>query len=137
MAEQNIKNLLLDTHTVIWASHEDDIKYLGENARSALEEPNCKLYVSAVTAFEITNKYRKGKLEQYKDIAEQYFNVIDALNAEELPITARQAYEAGLLEWDHKDPFDRMIAVQAKAEGLALVTCDKEFGEAPGVEVLW
>jgi PIN domain nuclease of toxin-antitoxin system len=137
MAEQIIKDLLLDTHTVIWASHEDDIKYLGENARAALEESDCKLYVSAITAYEISNKYRCGKLEQYKGIAEQYLDVIDALDAEELPITAEQAYDAGLLEWDHKDPFDRMLAAQARSGGLALVTCDKAFGDAPGVEVLW
>ncbi|MDR1292244.1 MAG: type II toxin-antitoxin system VapC family toxin [Clostridiales Family XIII bacterium] len=137
MAEQIVRDLLLDTHTVIWASHEDDMKYLGENARAALEKSDCKLYVSAVTAYEITNKYRNGKLDQYKDIAEQYSDVINVLNAEELPVTAHQAYDAGMLEWDHKDPFDRMIAAQARSEGLALVTCDKAFGAAPGVEVLW
>jgi PIN domain nuclease of toxin-antitoxin system len=137
MAEQVLKDLLLDTHTVIWASHEGDIKYLGENARAALEQADCKLYVSAVTAYEITNKYRSGKLEQYKDIAEQYLDVVKGLDAEELPVTAAQAYAAGMLDWDHKDPFDRMLAAQAKSEGLALVTCDKAFGDAPDVEVLW
>jgi PIN domain nuclease of toxin-antitoxin system len=137
MAEQIIKDMLLDTHTVIWASHETDIGFLSKKARAALEGSEGKLYISAVTAYEITNKYRAGKLDEYKDIAERYFDVIEKLDAEELPITAEQAYDAGLLDWNHKDPFDRMIAAQAKAEGLALVTCDKAFDEAPGVEVLW
>jgi PIN domain nuclease of toxin-antitoxin system len=129
--------MLLDTHTVIWASHEADVRFLSENARAALEQSDSKLYVSAATAYEIMNKYRTGKLKEYNDIAERYFEVIGALDAEELPITAEQAHDAGSLDWEHKDPFDRMIAAQARAEGLALVTCDKAFDEAPGVEVLW
>jgi PIN domain nuclease of toxin-antitoxin system len=137
MAEQMVKNLLLDTHTVIWASHEVDIKFLGENARAALESGEGKLYVSAVTAFEIRNKYRKGKLDEYKNVAEHYFDVIDELDAEELPITSSHAYDAGTMEWEHKDPFDRMLAAQAKDENLILVTCDKAFANAPNVEILW
>jgi PIN domain nuclease of toxin-antitoxin system len=137
MAEQMVRDLLLDTHTLLWASRETRVSKLSENARTAIEETEGKVYVSAISAYEITNKYRKGKLSGYKGIVENYPDVIKGLDAEELPITAEQAYDAGLLDWNHKDPFDRMIAAQAKAGGLALVTCDKAFDEAPGVEVLW
>jgi PIN domain nuclease of toxin-antitoxin system len=137
MAEQMVKDLLLDTHALLWASRETRVQKLSEKARVAIEETEGKIYVSAVTAYEITNKYRIGKLIGYKNVVENYAEVIKGLDAEELPITAKQAYDAGMLEWDHKDPFDRMIAAQARSEGLALVTCDKAFGAAPGVEVLW
>jgi PIN domain nuclease of toxin-antitoxin system len=137
MAEQIVKDLLLDTHALLWATQETRVSKLSENARAAIEETAGKIYVSAVSAYEITNKYRNGKLSGYKVIAENYADVIEGLDAEELPITSEQAYEAGSLDWDHKDPFDRMLAAQAKAEGLALVTCDAAFGGAPGVETLW
>ena len=31
------------------------------------------------------------------------------------------------LPWHHRDPFDRMLAAQALAEGLTLVTRDRAF----------
>ena len=31
---------------------------------------------------------------------------------------------AGNLEWDHNDPFDRLIVSQAISRGLTLVTAD-------------
>jgi PIN domain nuclease of toxin-antitoxin system len=36
----------------------------------------------------------------------------------------------------HKDPFDRILIAQAKAEGLPLVTSDSSIGEYP-IETLW
>ena len=36
----------------------------------------------------------------------------------------------------HKDPFDRMLIAQARADGIAIVTADPAF--APyGTEVIW
>ncbi len=37
---------------------------------------------------------------------------------------------------DHKDPFDRMLAAQARLETLALVTIDQAFDDL-GIERLW
>jgi len=36
----------------------------------------------------------------------------------------------------HRDPFDRLLIAQAKADGLALVTGDPQFA-AYGVPVVW
>jgi PIN domain nuclease of toxin-antitoxin system len=36
----------------------------------------------------------------------------------------------------HRDPFDRMLAAQARAENLVLVSCDPAFA-ALGVETVW
>jgi PIN domain nuclease of toxin-antitoxin system len=46
---------------------------------------------------------------------------------EELPLRLRHAEALGRLPWHHKDPFDRMLAAQALAEGLTLVTRDAAF----------
>ena len=42
---------------------------------------------------------------------------------------------AGRLEWDHRDPFDRLLIAQAMTEGLRFVTADR-FAAAYGVPVL-
>ena len=42
---------------------------------------------------------------------------------------------AGSMEWDHPDPFDRMIGVTALEMGMALVSSDEAFDmldEIPG-----
>ena len=36
----------------------------------------------------------------------------------------------------HKDPFDRILIAQAKAEGLALVTSDGPISEYP-IQTIW
>lgn len=52
----------------------------------------------------------------------------DALTAEAgfdpLPITAAQGRHAAMLDWDHRDPFDRMLIAQAEIEGFQLATAD-------------
>ena len=44
---------------------------------------------------------------------------------------------AGRLDWDHRDPFDRMLAAQAMIEALVIITGDPAFAGCPGVPTLW
>lgn len=62
---------------------------------------------------------------------------LEGLNALELAVTSRHALDAGQLAWQHRDPFDRMLAAQAMVESAALVTADRAFADLPGVHVLW
>jgi PIN domain nuclease of toxin-antitoxin system len=36
----------------------------------------------------------------------------------------------------HKDPFDRILIAQAKAEGLVLITSDRPISEYP-IQTIW
>jgi len=132
-----VNKYLLDTHTFLWASHESRILKLGDAARDAIEDPDSELYVSAVSIFEITNKYRRGKLPEYQPIAENYVEALEGLEARELALSWEQANLAGLLDWPHKDPFDRILAAQAQSGGMTLISCDRVFDDAPGVDILW
>ena len=53
---------LLDTHTLIWWVLDDP--RLGGGARDALTNRNNVIFVSAISAFEIGNKHRLGKLPE-------------------------------------------------------------------------
>jgi len=132
-----VKRYLLDTHTFLWASHESRIFKLGEAARDAIEDPDSELYVSAASMFEISNKYRTGKLPEYRSIAENCLETLEGLDARELPLNWEQANIAGNLDWQHKDPFDRMLAAQAQLEDLILISCDKVFDDVPNLAILW
>jgi len=61
---------LLDTCTFLWAVQKDVM--LSRNAREIIEDENVPLFVSAVSAYEITYKYQLGKLPEFKYVAEIY-----------------------------------------------------------------
>ena len=129
---------LLDTHTFLWATSDaSGVAKLGKNAIEAISDMESELFVSSICVFEIMIKYRNGKLPEYKPIAENVFVALHGLGAEELPLTWNQAHVAGLLDWPHKDPFDRILAAQAQTEGLTLITRDDAFDTAPGLVTLW
>lgn len=66
-----------------------------------------------------------------------YARRLKRLGAEPLPITDDHALLAGRVDWDHRDPFDRMLAAQAMTESLTLVTKDAAFTSLPGIRTLW
>ena len=45
----------------------------------------------------------------------------------ELQVTAAHAFAVGSLPALHKDPFDRMLIAQARAEGMHLLTVDTQI----------
>ena len=53
-----------------------------------------------------------------------------------LPVTIQHADAVRMLPSHHRDPFDRLLVVQANLERLTLVTKDPAFG-AYAVEVCW
>lgn len=81
------------------------------------------MYVSAVTFAEIAIKKSLGKLDAPPDLlvslAEEGF--------EELPLLARHATALETLPRHHSDPFDRLLLVQALAEGLSVASYDAEM----------
>ena len=127
---------LLDTHAFLWAIHEEGSK-LSENAKCLLRAPSAPIYVSAASAYEIINKYRIGKLPDYAYVAENYLSILNEFGAYELPLLTVHAHYAGKIEWDHRDPFDRMLAAQAIIDNLSLVTSDPAFHALSQVSVFW
>ena len=83
------------------------------------------------------NKYRMGKLPEFEDIARNYFDFVKKLDVTALPINEHHAHYAGKFEWEHRDPFDRLLAAQAFTENLTLITNDTAFQTLSWVSVLW
>ncbi|MBU6165113.1 MAG: type II toxin-antitoxin system VapC family toxin [Alphaproteobacteria bacterium] len=125
--------LLIDTHVALWWWRPS--RLLSEAARQAIASADL-VFVSVVTGFEIANKYRLGKLDMLGDPAQALPALMSAHDFSPLPVTDAHALAAGLLPGDHRDPFDRLIAAQALAEGLTVVTRDSVFTDF-GCKVLW
>ena len=126
---------LLDTHTFLWAVC--DSRKLGGNARKVIGDSGTQLFISSASAYEIMNKHRIGKLPGYSHVAENYLEIQKTLGADELPISMKHAHYAGSFEWDHRDPFDRILAAQAFVNNLTLITNDSAFQSLQWVDVLW
>lgn len=124
---------LADTHVLIWLVAQDSPR--GGTA-TVLADPDNRIVVSAVSAYEVSYKARIGKFPSGATLIRRWAEAMTALAAEELPLTAADASTAGELDWEHRDPFDRMLVAQAQNEGLILVTADRAMLNAPGVAVL-
>jgi PIN domain nuclease of toxin-antitoxin system len=117
--------VLLDTHTLLWWLLGDP--RLSKRALDMLAQPGNSIAVSAASGWEIATKFRLGKLAVPRPLAEDLESVAHQNGWTMVPVTMRHAQRAGLLQGDHKDPFDRMLAAQAMMEGLPLVTNDPAF----------
>lgn len=125
--------LLADSHVLLWALLRPD--EIERQAAKALAAASNDVLVSAVSLWEIAIKAGMGKLRLPGPPAEWLPEAMDRTGIETLPIEGAHALAAGALPPHHRDPFDRMIAAQALAEGLTVVTRDRRF--APyGVRVL-
>ncbi len=126
---------LLDTHALLWAITDPD--RLGAEVRRTIADRSNPLVVSAASAWQIATKQRAGKLPQADALVGAYSRHLDRLGVERLPVTEEHALLAGSLQWEHRDPFDRMIAAQAMLESMPIVTGDAVFAELPGVATVW
>ena len=122
-------NLLLDTHAFLWWLRDD--RSLGKKARAAIEKPENLVFVSAASAWEVATKRARGKLPGLPpsgDIEEW----IELTGCTPISIDVRHAVVAGQLPLHHRDPFDRLLVAQSRAESLRLMTGDKivaRYGE--------
>jgi PIN domain nuclease of toxin-antitoxin system len=127
--------LLLDTHTLFWAL--TDPPRLGHDARAAISDAANSVAASAANAWEMGTKRRIGKMPEAEAIVTDFAAHLARLRADILPIDADHALLAGSLDWDHRDPFDRVLAAQAMLTNRTLVTKDPAFLTLPGLRTLW
>jgi len=113
-----VARLLLDTHALLWSLATPE--RLDPDARLAIQDARNAVFVSEASVWEVANKAAQGKLLTPDDLDEQLrINRFDVLD---IALTHARAIEH--LPPLHRDPFDRMLVVQAQIEGMTLVTRD-------------
>lgn len=126
-------SFLLDTHTFAWFCRGE---VLSPGLRGFIEDYEADILVSAISAYEMALKYRLGVWPDAGPLVENFESLMEEAHFKALPVTARHAIRAGSLPAIHRDPFDRIIAAQAMAEGLRVVSKDRELKRL-GAEVMW
>lgn len=125
--------VLLDTHTLLWALVEPD--RLSQNASRAIKNAT-SICVSAASAWEIATKVRLGKFPGAERIEKDLLELMGRSGYELLSIDTDHVLRAGRLAGDHRDPFDRMIAAQAIAEDIPVISKDPKL-DVFGIRRLW
>ncbi|WFU07225.1 type II toxin-antitoxin system VapC family toxin (plasmid) [Rhizobium sp. CB3171] len=114
--------VLLDSHAVYWWTIGSD--RLSTKARSLIEDKANTVLVSAVSFYELDNKMRLKKL----DLKPQELRAaVAASGLQTLAISDLHAELAASFDWDHRDPWDRILAAQTRLEHCALVSTDLVF----------
>ena len=126
--------LLLDTHAFLWWIVGSSRMPVA--VRLAIGDGSNRKLISAASAWEITTKYRLGRLPGAAALANDIAGAIAGEGFEELPVTVEDAARAGLLPGPHRDPFDRMLIAQAMSRDLVLVSVESLF-DGYGVRRLW
>ena len=116
--------VLLDTHIMLWSMCADH--RLSSEARAVIEDEGNELYFSSVSLCEISIK-RKIHPGQMPVCASEARKAFVANGYGELPFEASHAEAMDALPLLHRDPFDRMILAQAKAEGMKVLSHDNRF----------
>jgi PIN domain nuclease of toxin-antitoxin system len=129
-----VPRILLDTHTFLWWLDGD--RRLAKKPRTLIADASTAVFVSAATAWEITTKYRLGKLAGAATVAADVAACVRSQGFTSLPITLDHGQRAGALPGHHRDPFDRMLIAQAQADRLVLVSNEEVF-DTYGVTRLW
>jgi PIN domain nuclease of toxin-antitoxin system len=125
---------LLDTHVAIWWWCAPT--RLSALAVECLRDPFNEMAFSAASAYEIALKHRSGRLPLPSVLATDLERSVLEEGWRLLPISVRHAELAGGWDAEHRDPFDRLLAAQARLENLELVTADPAF-RALAISCVW
>lgn len=126
--------VLLDTCTFLWIIL--DAPNLSDRARELHADPANEVYVSAVSAWEISVKSALGRLPLPKHPALFVPEQRERHGILPLPLDESAALQLPRLPDLHRDPFDRMLICQAIAGELTILTPDAEIAQYP-IRTAW
>jgi PIN domain nuclease of toxin-antitoxin system len=126
--------VLLDTHTLLWSFISPSS--LSREIRAVLAEKTVEVLVSAASAWEIATKVRLGKLPEAEELERRFVQALHEVGYTLLPIEPDTALRAGRLVASHGDPFDRILAAQALALDIPILSKDPKL-DLFGVRRIW
>jgi len=113
--------ILIDTHIFLWMLSCPE--KINDKRRYELESPANEVFLSAMSIAELMIKSSIGKINIEFDPLE----MTKKMQIDILDFAGMHAMALGKLPFYHKDPFDRMIIVQALVNKFVLMSDDSKF----------
>ena len=126
--------ILLDTHAFLWWIGGD--RRLPARARKLIADGRNELLFSAASGWEIAVKAGLGRIQLPAPMDRFLSEQLNLNGVAALPIQMSHALGVHGLPFLHRDPFDRMLVVQAQMEKLGILTRDPQISQYD-VETLW
>lgn len=127
-------SILIDTHAFLWFVFDDP--RLSAAAGTVFTDRAVDKILSMASLWEIAVKVNIGKLKLGMSFSEFIDATVTSRELRLLDLELAHLAAYAELPLHHRDPFDRLLVAQAKAEGLAMLTSDERFS-AYGVETHW
>ena len=125
--------VLVDTQVFLWVITDDP--KMSRTLRVRYSNPDHELYLSVASIWEMLIKAGIGKLPLPQPSTPYLLRQMEKNGLELLPIRTAHLSALEQLPTLHRDPFDRMLVAQSKAESMAMITSDPQM-QGYGVKVL-
>lgn len=119
---------------MLWWLRDDS--RLSFKARTILSGGDNSLLWSMASSWEIAIKLKAGKLGLSDPVERLFADIVTGQGVEVLPIGHDHCARLAALPLHHRDPFDRMLVVQAQQERVPILTADSKLG-AYDPELIW
>ena len=116
--------VLLDTHAWVWSLTGDE--RLSTPALAAINTADA-VFVSPITFFEIAQKVRLGKWPEMQPFVGRLTEFLEEQGGLIASFDPEICVMAGMMDWAHRDPFDRLLAATALRQNIPLVSADTVF----------
>ena len=126
--------VLTDTHAMLWWLRDD--QRLSHRARQILGDGGNELLWSIASSWEIAVKLGLGKMEIDKPLARLFADLVSEQGVTVLPVGHEHCALLAGLALHHRDPFDRMLVVQAMQERVPILTADPKLA-LYDAEIIW
>ena len=128
--------IVLDTHALLWwALDPDQLSSRASDLVAQMERRGG--FASSISVWELGIKIQRGKLDLGIDIEEFARRVRMSGVVELLPVDATVWLRSLALEWDHRDPADRVIVATALLNDVPVLTKDETIHACEGITALW
>lgn len=126
--------MLIDTSLAIWL--DSDPKRISRAAFGFLDDPKVECMLSVVSVWEMEIKHAIGRLQLSGSVETAVSALEERYSIVVIPLEREACHQLTKLPEIHGDPFDRMLACQALALGIPIVTSDSKLAQYP-VQVIW
>jgi PIN domain nuclease of toxin-antitoxin system len=129
---------LLDTHALLWVI--GDSKQFSKKVAAIIEDQNNQIYVSSISLWEISLKFKIGKLNLTGFTPEDIPKFLEKLNINIIELNQEDASSYYKLKENfHRDPFDRMLIWQCINRKYTFISKDSEMKnyKISGLKTIW